>query len=1628
MKIKKSVFMLMVMLMGTFTQLVTSVTTIQAFAEGNNQESQIITNQERSPDGGNPDNNTIAPTKESSTEESQKEVDSTENDQIEEKTEEATADQIEEPDLEKPEAQKLENPEKEVRAGGRDITTMEKSGLLPRDKQGKPTILTESNMTLNGNPITEVNPLSIGDEFQIHYTFRIPDEFGKTMADGDYFEFKLPDSDIISLTRRQEGDLIDPDNGMIYGRYIGETNGNVKMIFNDKVSENDDVDGNLMFSMKLDEKSITIPGEYEIEIPGVINDESEIIIIAGKIKSYIQKEYIGDEGLKHKWKVLINPNYLKINDFELKEKTTKGKNGPNIADSINIDKMVKAKVDLQGNITEGAQVPIANKTFDSSGNIDLGFNSIEEPYVVYLNTPVPFGTKANIYNTATLIGNVGNHYLHEEASAETNAGIDLITKEAGSYNKKDQTVDWTITYNPKGIHIDQEHAYFKDIITNGTLMEETMTVAPDLKHDVTVSNDKKEFDFVFKTDVDEPVIIKYKTKVINDKEKFVVNKVITAGQEKQVSKDISTGGEGEGGDGEDGDGVSSIVKSKPIDYQGGAQWELNINKEKQKVDKWWVTDKVDSGTIRESSFELKNLTKGGNVSKADYDLEWHDSENGKAKGFTVKYNKETSDHFKITYVTDYERNTKQTNNASYHYFVKGTEKEDEDSQTYIPKVTPEIGLAKSGRFIPEDNEIEWTVLINEKKNVAIGPNNKMTDPIMSDQEYVANSAKVYYQYGVQWEDYSFAKINFNGSKNQLEVTEFLESAYAQKVVFRTKLKNPLEIVSKTIKNTAYYQDKYTPEKNVTATLEKDIGNEIFVKKQGKENPTNPNLIDWQVDVNPHGYHLRDLEIFDESWENQIVIRESIQLKNSIGTRLLEGIDYTLDYTERYFHIKMLDDVHEKLDLTYQGRIVFPNGTIPGSTQQVKNSIRITAKGVYTTEKPIDVKIPVKVPDSSGTIQGRTRNLNVKKVSEENPNQRLSGAEFVLYRGKDKEPGKVVNRVTTDGSGNALFDKLTKGDYLLVETKAPAGFAISNEMKNGCVVTINDNETTTVEEVVSDPKENGEKLIDIPVEKKWKDVPSGITTPEVKVRLFADGDEVDSMILNKGNDYKGSFKNLPEKKNGKEITYTVREDDIPNYDSQVTGTTITNTYNNTEKTSISGEKIWKDDNNSANKRPDKVTVELLQDGNYYDKKEVYGSENWKYEFKNLPKVNNKTGKDYVYTVREKNIPGDYDSEVNGFNITNTFVKTEEDKIRINGEKKWLDNNNKVGARPDFVKVTLFQGEKEYATTEAKAINNWKYEFSNLPKKDDSGKDYVYRVEEGDIPEGYESEVDGYTITNRYTKEEVVSFSGEKKWEGDKSENRPKSVKVQLYQDDKPYKEQVTNESKNWKYEFNDLPKYDSKGYLFRYRVEEVDVPDGYYSNVDGNNIINTYSVKETTEFKGEKLWKDNNNSLKTRPDYIIVYLFQNDDYKPFDTKVVSPVGNRWEYKFTNLPKYDDNNKLYRYSVKEEEVGGYQTSNTGSNDLTNTYQNKEKTSISGKKEWEDNGNQDKTRPSSITVHLLRNDKRVDKQTVTATNDWKYTFSNLDKYDENLNAYRYTVEEEEVPGYTSEVVGTTIKNTLV
>ena len=138
----------------------------------------------------------------------------------------------------------------------------------------------------------------------------------------------------------------------------------------------------------------------------------------------------------------------------------------------------------------------------------------------------------------------------------------------------------------------------------------------------------------------------------------------------------------------------------------------------------------------------------------------------------------------------------------------------------------------------------------------------------------------------------------------------------------------------------------------------------------------------------------------------------------------------------------------------------------------------------------------------------------------------------------------------------------------------------------------------------------------------------------------------------------SFENLP--KYDEELnpyTYTVKEKAVANYNSEVAGTIITNTYRNDELTEISGQKLWEDNNNKANKRPDSIIVELYQNGG----KEAFKSQtvqadasgNWDFSFGDLPKYDKELN-EYEYTVKEIPVKG-YTSKVNGTTITNTLVE-------------------------------------------------------------------------------------------------------------------------------------------------------------------------------------------------------------------------------------------------------------------------------------------------------------------------------------------------------------------------------------
>ena len=99
-----------------------------------------------------------------------------------------------------------------------------------------------------------------------------------------------------------------------------------------------------------------------------------------------------------------------------------------------------------------------------------------------------------------------------------------------------------------------------------------------------------------------------------------------------------------------------------------------------------------------------------------------------------------------------------------------------------------------------------------------------------------------------------------------------------------------------------------------------------------------------------------------------------------------------------------------------------------------------------------------------------------------------------------------------------------------------------------------------------PPTPSEKTIEIPVEKIWQDEGHEDKRPtEITVTLYADGVATDkTLVLSAANEWKGVFRSLPEKKDEKVITYTVKEVEVRGYESLLTGNqsdgfVLTNTY-------------------------------------------------------------------------------------------------------------------------------------------------------------------------------------------------------------------------------------------------------------------------------------------------------------------------------------------------------------------------------------------------------------------------------------------------------------------------------------
>ncbi|WP_258958683.1 Cna B-type domain-containing protein, partial [Bacillus wiedmannii] len=414
--------------------------------------------------------------------------------------------------------------------------------------------------------------------------------------------------------------------------------------------------------------------------------------------------------------------------------------------------------------------------------------------------------------------------------------------------------------------------------------------------------------------------------------------------------------------------------------------------------------------------------------------------------------------------------------------------------------------------------------------------------------------------------------------------------------------------------------------------------------------------------------------------------------------------------------------------------------------------------------------------------------------------------------------------------------------------------------------------------------------------------------------------------------------------------------------------------------------------------------LLQNGNVIQTQEVTAANSWNYTFADLAQYDT-NGVAYTYTVKEQPVAG-YKSEVNGYNITNT----KDAKTSVSGTKTWKDGN--ATDRPSSIQVELLQNGNSIKTQEVTAVNSWNYTFADLPAYDNDGNAYTYTVKEQPVA-GYKSEVNGYNITNTIVAKMTVE--GTKKWKDGNATDRPSSIQVDLLQNGNVIQTQEVTAANDWKYTFTNVESYDVNGSAYTYTVKERPVA-GYKSEINGYDITNTKVGQTTVE--GTKTWKDGNTT--NRPTTIKVDLLQNGQVVA--TQEVSEATS-WKYGFKDLAAYDAEGNAYKYEVKEQPVDGYKTEVNGY-DITNTKD--AKTSVSGTKTWNDNNATD--RPSSIQVDLLQNGNVIQTQEVTAANGWNYTFVDLAQYDANGVAYTYTVKEQPVAGYKTEVNGYNITNTKV
>ena len=764
------------------------------------------------------------------------------------------------------------------------------------------------------------------------------------------------------------------------------------------------------------------------------------------------------------WEIVVNRNKIDIQNAQVTDDIMKGQEF--VEGSFEIYNHSPTEKDPKGEFSYKK-----SSSDDPTGTIMYKFNeNIKDTYVISFKTKVTdknvYAGNINIdyYNNAKL---TGSNIKDSDSTAKQEVTSQVIDKSSDDYDYVKREITWKIVVNRNNMPLTNVSVI--DVIREGQeFVPDSVTIngsdadSSNYKYD----KDSKTLKYTFKENIDKEQTITFKTKV-TDTSIFNTNGEKNIENTAKLITDLVPGGVESTGTGK----IKNTLVKKEGNYTKGnsyIDWDVTINSNKILMKDVVLKDILQEGLELDTTSvklykQIQNpngsLTKGEEVELGKNNVKYDMT----TREFNFYLPSPTEDAYVLSFRTNVVDKSKSpfTNTISF----KGTGMTETSTSNGIEVVYQGAGGGGSGetgsiKVIKVNNEDENVKLkgavfeLVDKFNNVIKVSDKtgengevLFDKLKFDTDYYVREKVAPEGYLMSNETYKFQLKNSKDNKNI--IYNYKNTSVKGDIIF-----NKLDENGDLLKGA-----EFTLYKSSDTKFENPIDTAVSNKK-GIVEFKNVDYGEYVIkETNaPKGYTLSDKTLKASVSEN----KKSVEADpNSISNTKIRG---SIEFTKLGDNKEPLKGAEFKLykatDKNYENEI--SNAESDDTGKVMFKDIEFGDYIIKETKAPEGYELTNKVLKASITTDGETVKTNPESISNtktkgsieftklgENK-EKLKGAEFTLYKETDTKFKNPIDKAVSDRNGLVKFKNVEYGNYVIKETKAPAGYLKSDQVLKASV--------------------------------------------------------------------------------------------------------------------------------------------------------------------------------------------------------------------------------------------------------------------------------------------------------------------------------------------------------------------------------------------------------------------------------------------------------------------------------------------------------------------------------------------------------------------------------------------------